>query len=319
MKEKRMTIKNMKGAWGQKLLCLSLLGLSFAVVPVMQAQAQSNDVLNRLNRLENELDTLNRAVYRGEMPDLTPMPTAQNAQPVTSGTIPNGETRLQQLEKQLRDLTGMVEEQQYGINQLKAQLGDMQAMQNKEAAQLNREPKQVFSSSQFATPQAMQQAPGQVARPGAGGVSVLAQQPQARMQTLTPSGPSSNDPTLEYEQAFADLKSERYTQAQKGFESFLNNHKDHVLSSNAKYWLGETFYVQGNFDKAARIFAEGYRSYPDSPKAPDNLLKLGMSLAGLGKTDDACVALGQLPKKHAGGPGPVLSRGAQEMERLGCS
>lgn len=319
MKEKRMTIKKINGAWGRQLLCLSLLGASFVAVPVIQANAQSNDVLNRINRLENELDTLNRAVYRGEMPDLTPMPGAQNAAPVTSGTIPNGEVRLQQLEKQLRDLTGRVEEQQYGINQLKAQLDDMRAMKQKETAQLNREPKQVFSSSQFATPQAMQQAPGQVAQPGAGGVSVLAQQPTTRMQTVTPGGVSSSDPTLQYEQAFADLKSERYAQAQKGFEGFLNNHKDHVLASNAKYWLGETFYVQGNFDKSARIFAEGYRSYPDSPKAPDNLLKLGMSLAGLGKKDDACVALGQLPKKHAGGPGPVLSRGAQEMERLGCS
>jgi len=314
-----MNFKKTKKAWGHTLLCLSLSGVVYTAAPITGVYAQSNDVLNRLNRLENELDTLNRAVYRGEKPVLTQMPDEAAAQEAARN-IANGEIRLQQLETQIRELTGRIEEQQYQINQIQNQMNAVQAAQNSaSAAPVQNERTRVFSSTQGAIqndaglPQPVaSNTPSQI------GTSVLGGQIPARMQTLSTGNSGEGDPTLQYEQAFADLKNESYAQAQKGFEDFLAVHKDHVLASNAKYWLGETFYVQGNFDKAARTFAEGYRSYPDSPKSPDNLLKLGVSLAALGKTEDACVALGQLPKKHADGPGPVLSRGVQEMERLGC-
>lgn len=315
-----MNFKKTKKAWGHTLLCLSLSGVVYTAAPMMGAHAQSNDVLNRLNRLENELDTLNRAVYRGEKPVLTQMPDAvSNGAPQGgAGTIANGEIRLQQLEGQIRELTGRIEEQQYQINQMQNQMNAVEAAQKAaSAAPVQAERPRVFSSNQNNAGQPVQVAPSGNA-PSQIGTSVLGGQVPARMQTLSNSNSGEGDPTLQYEQAFADLKNERYPQAQKGFEDFLKTHENHVLASNAKYWLGETFYVQGNFDRAARVFAEGYRSYPDSPKSPDNLLKLGISLAALGKTDDACVALGQLPKKHANGPGPVLSRGVQEMERLGC-
>lgn len=313
-----MNFKNTKKAWGHTLLCLSLSGVVYTAAPMMGASAQSNDVLNRLNRLENELDTLNRAVYRGEKPVLTPIPEDSN--PSQGGNIVNGEIRLQQLETLIREMTGRIEEQQYQLNQIQNQMNAVQAAQSSaNAAPVQPQAPRIFSSTQSGGIENGADLPQPTANNTQSqlGNNVLGGQIPARMQTLS-AGSGPNDPTLQYEQAFADLKNERYSEAQKGFEGFLDVHEDHVLASNAKYWLGETFFVQGNFDRAARVFAEGYRSYPDSPKSPDNLLKLGISLAALGKNDDACVALGQLPKKHANGPGPVLSRGVQEMDRLGC-
>ena len=83
--------------------------------------------------------------------------------------------------------------------------------------------------------------------------------------------------------------------------------------------MGETFYVRGQYKDSARAFAEGFQTYPDSAKAPDMLLKLGMSLSGLKKDSDACVALKQLPLKFPTAPAQVLERGAQEVKRLNCS
>ena len=91
-----------------------------------------------------------------------------------------------------------------------------------------------------------------------------------------------------------------------------------MLAANAKYWLGETYYVRGEFKKSARIFAEGFQSFPESAKAPDILLKLGMSLAGMDKQREACVALSQVAIKFPAGNDPVLQRADQEMEKLGC-
>ena len=65
------------------------------------------------------------------------------------------------------------------------------------------------------------------------------------------------------------------------------------LAGNAQYWMGETYYVRGRYQDAAVTFAEGYQKYPTNSKAPDNLLKLGMSLGQLGKKADACVAFAQ--------------------------
>ena len=308
------------GARSYKTLCLTSMVavLFFGVVqPVL---AQSNDVLNRINRLENELDTLNRAVYRGETPPAATsyVPPVYNAG-ASSGSIQNGEVRLQELETQIRDLTGKVEEQRYEQDQLMRKIERLeQQLQEKTVVPVQPQ----ANTSQFATPQAAVKA----ATPG---MSVLAQDKPSGMNIATPkssaveganqiAGGGAPEPTLQYEQAFADLKNERYDAAQKGFDVFLANYKDHSLASNAKYWLGETYYVRGKFDQAARVFAEGYRTYPESTKAPDNLLKLGMSLAGMGKTEDACIALGQLPKKHPDGAGPVLRRGDQERERLKC-
>ena len=110
----------------------------------------------------------------------------------------------------------------------------------------------------------------------------------------------------------------KYQEAQEGFDAFLESHPDHVLSANAKYWLGETYYVRGNYKKSARIFAEGFQTYPDSAKSPDILLKLGMSLVGMKKNKEACVALSQVEVKFPNGSGPVIKRARTEMEKLDC-
>ena len=90
------------------------------------------------------------------------------------------------------------------------------------------------------------------------------------------------------------------------------------MAANAKYWLGETHYVRGNYKKAAKIFAEGFQTYPESAKSPDILLKLGMSLKKMGKSDDACVALGQVAVKFPSGHDDVVKLAEQELNQLAC-
>jgi len=90
------------------------------------------------------------------------------------------------------------------------------------------------------------------------------------------------------------------------------------LAGNAQYWLGETYYVQKDYNNAAAVFAEGYQKYPKGGKAADNLLKLGMSLGQLGQKADACRAFARLDRDFPGAPGNVKERAADEKKRLGC-
>lgn len=265
--------KNIRGAQGRKILCLSSMAclvLAGVVFGGVSAQAQ-----NPVYSSSRSADT-----------------TAQM------------EIRLQQMETQLRELTGRLEQQTYDINQLRLQIKTLQNTGPSVAPSLG--------ASQIAPP---------IRDPAANQGSPLnldfKPQQASGMKTAVPGG-GSVDPTGQYEQAYASLKNERYTEAQRGFEGFLSDHGDHVLAPNAKYWLGETYYVRGDYKQATRIFAEGFKTFPDSAKSPDILLKLGMSLAGMGKEEQACVALSQLSVKFPNGPEPVLHRGEQEMKKLGC-
>lgn len=130
--------------------------------------------------------------------------------------------------------------------------------------------------------------------------------------------PVHDNPTSAYEYAFTLLRGKNYDEAEQAFRSFLDRYDSHILATNAKYWLGETFYVRGDYERAARVFAEAYQEHPKSAKGPDNLLKLGMSLAGMGKTEDSCLAFIQLKREYARGSKPVLGRAQQEMDKLGC-
>src|SRR5882724_7885996 len=86
------------------------------------AQAQDNrdlrPLLDRLDRMERDMNQLQRQVYRGGSTSGAPVP----APSADSGAAVNLELRLDQLETQMRSLTGSLEEANYSIDQLKRRL-----------------------------------------------------------------------------------------------------------------------------------------------------------------------------------------------------
>ena len=79
-----------------------------------------------------------------------------------------------------------------------------------------------------------------------------------------------------------------YAGAETGFRRFLETHPNDPLSANAQFWIGESLYARKKYRDAADAFLKGYTDYPDSSKVTDSLLKLGLSLKGLGQTEAAC-------------------------------
>ena len=223
------------------------------------------------------------------------------------------EIRLQQMETQIRNLTGRVEEQLYEINSLKQKVKLLETSPS--STSFSNTPKRnvPVNNTQMGSNAAVAPAATSV---NPLGLDLKAQDPKG-MQSKSIVA-ASGDATQQYEQSYAALKRGDFEASEKGFKAFLAEHSDHVLAANAKYWLGETHYVRGDYKKSARIFAEGFQMFPDSAKSPDILLKLGMSLKGLGKKDDACVALGQVPVKFPVGNNSVLELAEQERKALSC-
>ncbi len=120
-----------------------------------------------------------------------------------------------------------------------------------------------------------------------------------------------------YKTANEALLRRQFGEAEAGFRSFLSKYPDHSLAGSAQYWLGETFYVQGDSKQAAQNFLQAYKTYPKSRRAPDSLLKLGMALNKMGQKDQACAALNSVGTEF---PRAVEAkkRASAEYKRAGC-
>lgn len=294
-----------------KYLMIGMLVVVTGVPSLSYAQS-SREMENRLDRLENEVQTLNHAMYRGGGSGASVTDARANA---------NAEIRMQQIETEMRDLRGQLEQQSFEIRQLRQEVESMGARGVASPAQ--------SSSSSTAAVSQVPQAPVSItdmsmdadsdsfSYSSHNGEKPVAADGTKTLGTLGNTASSDSAAAL-YENAFALLKGANYDAAEKEFAAFLDAHPQHVLAGNAKYWLGETYYVRGHFEKAARNFAEGFQAYPNGSKAADNLLKLGLSLANLDKVSDACVALAQLSKEGYKNAAPVLRRAEQERARLKC-
>ncbi|MBP02212.1 MAG: tol-pal system protein YbgF [Rhodospirillaceae bacterium] len=138
----------------------------------------------------------------------------------------------------------------------------------------------------------------------------------AKPETLSlPSG----TPKEQYDFAFNILRKADYSNAEKVLRLFLESNPDHELAGNAQYWIGETFYVRGDFESAAVEFLTGYETYPNSAKGPDNLLKLALSMASLEKKDEACASLTRLASIYPSANDIVRRRAQTERSRLKCN
>ena len=130
-------------------------------------------------------------------------------------------------------------------------------------------------------------------------------------------GSQADTPDMLYERSYESLLRRQFADAETGFRAFMQKYRNNSLAGNAQYWLGETYYVQGDYRQAAQSFLKGYREFPKSRKAADSLLKLGLSLNRLGQKEQACAAFtqlgGQFPKAAE-----ARKRAQTEAKRAGC-
>jgi tol-pal system protein YbgF len=316
-----------------------------------QALAQSSvESLNvKVERLQRELTDLQRAFYRsGGTPSTGG--SDSGATTVTGGpATARMEVRISDLESQMRSLTGEVEQLSFRMRQLSQQLETMAGdtdyrLQLLEKGTASAKPSQDVQVGGAATGGAGAAANQSARQPGAIGqvsqsdVDAMRQQGDGNQSSgqstgqsggqqsaavPTPAGEGADPlpdgtPEEQYRHAFGLLRQMDYVEAERALGAFLEQHPDHRLAGNAKYWLGETYYVRGDYRQAAVTFAEGFKDYPDSNKAADNLLKLGISLGELGRTEDACGALAELLNRYSDLSEALRQRAVREQQKLGC-
>ncbi|MBB3964887.1 tol-pal system protein YbgF [Rhizobium metallidurans] len=124
--------------------------------------------------------------------------------------------------------------------------------------------------------------------------------------------------TDQYKAAYGLVLAGDYATAEKEFNAYIRQYPNSSRSADANFWLGEARYSQGKFNESAKTFLNAHQKYGTSEKAPEMLLKLGMSLAALDNTETACATLREVPKRYPKASRAVISKVASEQKRLSC-
>jgi tol-pal system protein YbgF len=122
----------------------------------------------------------------------------------------------------------------------------------------------------------------------------------------------------QYKAAYGHVLSGDYSTAEKEFTAYIGQYPNSARSADANFWLGEALYSQGKFNESAKTFLNAHQKYGTSEKAPEMLLKLGMSLAALDNTETACATLKEVSKRYPKASRAVISKVASEQKRLSC-
>jgi len=143
--------------------------------------------------------------------------------------------------------------------------------------------------------------------------TVITEDPEKK-ESLLPDKPTEE----QYEFAVSFMKIGDYETAEFALKEFINKNKAHDLAGNAQYWYGETFRIRQLYSDAATAYLDGYQNYPKSKKAPDNLLKLGITMVQLGEKDQGCKMISGLKKEYPKASKSVLQKAQYEQKKFKC-
>jgi tol-pal system protein YbgF len=130
--------------------------------------------------------------------------------------------------------------------------------------------------------------------------------------------PPTDSPKDTYDLAYGYILRRDYPLAEEAFRVFLRRFPNDRLSSDAQYWLGESLFQRQRYRDAAEIFLNVSTKFETSAKAPDSLLRLGQSLAGLGEKDAACASLAEVGRKYPRASVSVKQGVEREQKRVRC-
>ncbi|MFZ2237607.1 MAG: tol-pal system protein YbgF [Dokdonella sp.] len=135
----------------------------------------------------------------------------------------------------------------------------------------------------------------------------------------TADGVVTGDPAAEkaaYDSAFSALKDGRYAESARRFQTFVDEHPQSDLASNAYYWLGESYYAAENFGVAKETFETLLTRYPNSAKASDALLKIGYCQYETKQWDAAEATLNDVVDRYPNSQAARLAQGRLRALKL---
>lgn len=102
----------------------------------------------------------------------------------------------------------------------------------------------------------------------------------------------------DYMSAYEAYKEDRTVEAREKFEALLRDYPENEYSDNARFWIAESYYKDGNYEDAILAYEELFKKNPGSDKVPGALLKQGLAFYALKDKKTGKLILEKLIEKY---------------------
>jgi tol-pal system protein YbgF len=276
--------------------------------------------------------------------------TLTNAQPTRVHVAQAADTaqlavRVQQLEEQVRSLNGQIEG-------LTFQLTQMQTLIERQAEETNARLQGLGAGGSAAPatpaqgsaapsteipPQGVRPLPGEaefdptfddgsvgsssdpLAGTGQGGsVDLTTGQPLDLSYDPEANATGDADADAQFTAGYEAIVRGDYAFAEDQFSQFIELYPDNAQATDAANWLGEALIQREAYDQAAEVLLDAFQKSPDSPRSPDLLLRLGVSLAGAEERETACRTYAEIERRYTTLSPAFAARLAAEKTKAEC-
>ncbi len=111
-------------------------------------------------------------------------------------------------------------------------------------------------------------------------------------------GEELSTPEEMYDYALGLIKNGDTKKGREVLNAFAAKYPEHRLMQNVFYWKGETFFVEKDYESAILSFQDVIDRYPAGEKAPDAMLKQGLSFQALNDKKNARILYELLLSKY---------------------
>ncbi len=314
-----------------KLLIITyLFCLLFSNISNSFSDEKVNAIIDQLQLISQDLKTLEKAFYKkSDIIDKTSsLSGGLNEDVMTKHLL-----RLNEIEEQFRDLTNKFEEINFKMDKLSSRVTKIQSdtqlrfsdLETLNPDQINKKkdknkkanlpgtskPQDFGANPGYST----KDLPDQQETTSVGTTASVITSDTSRAESLLPNKP----PKEQYDFAISFMKVGDYETAEFALKEFIEKNTEHDLAGNAQYWYGETFRIRQLYSDAATAYLDGYQNYPKSEKAPDNLLKLGITMVQLGEKEQGCTMITGIKKQYPKASKSVLQKAQYEQKKFNCS
>ena len=284
-------------------------------------------ISDQIQVITKDLKTLEKAVY--EKSDIVSSTNLNSIKSdgLNEDIMTKHLLKLNGIEDQFRELTNKFEEVNFKLDKLSTRVTKIQSDSQLRFSDLENgtntiSKKKKVSLPGSAKPQDFGAAPGyevtnlpkeQSINSIESAQTVITEEAEKKT-SLLPNKPAEE----QYEFAVSFMKIGDYETAEFALKEFIEKNKDNDLAGSAQYWYGETFRIRQLYSDAATAYLDGYQNYPKSKKAPDNLLKLGITMVQLGEKDQGCKMISGLKKEYPKASKSVLQKAQYEQKKFKC-
>ena len=307
---------------------LILILFSFNSHKIYGEESQETEsILQQLQILQKDIKTLEKAVYSQPGTGMSSSGEASNS---TGDVLTQHLLKLSDLEEQFKILTNNFEEINFKLDKLSNRITKVQTDNQMRFQDLEKSGSGTVSSgikklpgsseaqdlgTALAIPKTDEASPEYVQRPESiESVGTVVTETTERAEKILP----ETSPEEQYKFAISFLKVGDYETAEFALREFVEVNPNHDLAGNAQFWYGETFRIRQLYQDAATAYLDGYQKYPNSSKAPVNLLKLGVMLVQIGEKTQGCTMILGVKDQYPKANQSVIQKAEYEKKKFNC-